>query len=246
MTTIRIMTYQVQRCRGGDGRIDLARVARVIGDGAADIVALQNIDATPSFGTENQLDYLAQRFGMKAHCANPGAGTSAFLSNNSLKGVQEYDLGGGGRCLRADAEVGGKRLHLFNLHLTDGERNAQLVRLLGPDLLGNQRLVSPILVLGDFADFWWGPGNVKLTMTLRRAQHPLWPGTYPARFPLIWRDRVYLRGDLNIIDSTILHSAIARQASSHLPLVVTAQIIDPRNYLRLEKLKRNRMEIAPG
>ena len=41
MTTIRIMTYQVQRCRGGDGRVDLARVARVIGDGAADIVALR-------------------------------------------------------------------------------------------------------------------------------------------------------------------------------------------------------------
>jgi hypothetical protein len=40
--------------------------------------------------------------------------------------------------------------------------------------------------------------------------------------------------------------ALSRQASSHLPLVLTVQVIDPRTYLRVEKLSRSRMEIAPG
>ena len=159
MTTIRIMTYHVQRCRGGDGRVDLARVVRVTGDGAADIVALQHIDSATSTETGDQLAYLARHLGMTCHCACPRPGATAFLTYYPLKGIQEYDLGNGGTCLRADADVGGKRLHLSNVPLYPGGRRGQLPRLLGPDLLGNRRLVSPTLVLGDFADLWGGAGE---------------------------------------------------------------------------------------
>jgi hypothetical protein len=44
----------------------------------------------------------------------------------------------------------------------------------------------------------------------------------------------------------IPRGTLARQASSHLPLVLTVQICDPRTYLKLEKLSHGRMEIAPG
>ncbi|BCR02932.1 endonuclease [Desulfuromonas versatilis] len=245
MTTIRVMTYNIQRCRGGDGRSDPDRIREVIAAGAPDIVALQQVSTLPA---QNQLQQLGERLGMHCYPGLPGPAGNAFLSYHPLRGIQEFDLGGDCSVLRADVDLGGKRLHLFNLRLetTPRLRRQQIDYLLGPTLLGNRCLTCPTLVLGDFGDLFWGPGNVSLNMGLRRAPRPLWHGTYPSRFPVAGRDRAYLKGDLRILHTAIDRHALAREASSHLPLTLTLQIIDPRNYLRLEKLNRNRMEIAPG
>ena len=243
MTTFRIMTYNVGRCRGRDGRVDPERILDVIADGAPDIVALQDFDPAPEAG---QLDHLARRLGMRA-CADPAWPGSGFLSYFPITGLRAYDLGGS-RCLRGDADLGGKRLHLFNLRLSSDppQRRRQITRLLGPELLASSSLGCPCLVLGDFGDFWWGAGNFDLAMMLRKVRRPLWRGTYPARLPLAGRDRAYLLGAVRVLEATILHSPEARVASSHLPLILTVQIVDPRHYLRVEQLKPGRMEIAPG
>jgi endonuclease/exonuclease/phosphatase family metal-dependent hydrolase len=240
LTTIRIMTYSIQRCRGVDGRSDAERTLRVIGEAAPDIVALQDVAGA-------ELAFLAERLGMRLF-GHPQDGANAFLSYYALKGVREYELGGGGRCQRADADVRGMRLHLFNLRLDSSpwRRRQQIESLIGPELLGHPSACCPTLLLGDFADCSWGLSNMRLTMLLRKARRPLWSGTYPSRFPLLGRDRAYLRGDLQILDSTIVRSPLARQASSHLPMVLTVQVTDPRSYLRVESLSRQRMEIAPG
>lgn len=244
MTAIRIMTYNIQRCRGSDGKIDPDRVKRVISDGAPDIVALQEIDCSDN---GDQLRYLSLHLGMRCY-GTPRSGGNAFLSYYPLSGIRDYELGSGGCCMRADADIPGQRLHLFNLRLdsSPARRRLQISELLGSELLGSDSVICPTLVIGDFADLWWGAGNVSLNMVLRRARRPLWSGTYPAFFPFSGRDRAYLKGDIRVIDSAILRSSTARRASSHLPLILTLQVSDPRNYLRVEKLKRNRMEIAPG
>jgi endonuclease/exonuclease/phosphatase family metal-dependent hydrolase len=244
VTTIRIMTYNVQCCRGGDNQVDPERIVRVIGDAAPDIVALQEVDASPE---NNQLAALAERLRMRPYSL-PRCNANAFLSLFPLKGIQEYELGQGGYCLRADADVHNRRLHLFNLRLDPSPvaRRRQIAALLGPDLLGSASLGCPTLVLGDFADALWGAGNFNLTLVLRKARRPLWNSTYPARFPFIGRDRAYLRGELRVVDSSICRSPLARQASSHLPLTLTVQIIDPRTYLRVEKMSPSQMKIAPG
>ncbi|WP_432821860.1 endonuclease/exonuclease/phosphatase family protein [Trichloromonas sp.] len=244
MTTIRIMTYFVRKCRGGDGQVDLDRIADVIAEGAPDIVALQDVGDEAA---SDQIVTLSRRLGMKSYAA-PGCGGNAFLSYYPLKGVLAYDLGKGGSCLRADADIDGKRLHLLNLRLKTGklERQQQISSLLGPDLLGDRALTCPTLILGDFADYYWGAGNMALNMNLSKGVRSLWRGTFPACCPVVDRDRAYTRGHLRIVDSTILWSKLARRASTHLPLIVTAQITDPRTFLRTEKLKRSRMEVAPG
>ncbi len=243
MVTFRIMTYNVHRCRGGDGRIDPERIVDVIADGAPDIVALQDLDPARDGG---QLELLASRLGMRASADlnRPGKG---FLSYFPISGLRSYDLGAS-HCLRADADIGGKRLHLFNLQLSGApaQRRQQITRLLGPELLASSSLGCPCLVLGDFGDFWWGTGNFDLAMMLRKVRRPLWRGTYPARLPLAARDRAYLLGAVRVLEGTVLRSPLARQASSHLPLILTVQLIDPRRYLRVENLKTGRMEIAPG
>lgn len=243
MTAIRIMTYNVRGCRSSDGRLDVDPVVTVIGDGAPDIVALQDLDPE---SRPDQLQVLAERLGMHPF-SNPGSARCAFLSYYPLSGLQAIALDGGD-CLRADADLGGKRLHLFNLRLSvdPQHRRRQITRLLGPDVLASNRLPCPALILGDFGDFWWGAGNIDLALMLRKVRRPLWSGTYPARFPVAGRDRAYLLGDLRVLEATILRSSAARTASSHLPLILTVKTSDPRNYLRLEKLKPGRMEIAPG
>lgn len=233
------MTYNIHGCRGADGNVDPDRILQVIGEGAPDVVALQEVDSAAG---RDHLHYLAERLGMRAY-DHPGCG-NAFLSYYPLRGIRRYDLGG--CCLRADLDLAGKRMHLINLRLEPHARDQQIAGLFGPDVLGSRTRACPTLVLGDFADLWGGIANVHLFLRLRKARRPLWSATYPARFPLVGRDRAYLCGDLRVVDSRIPHGTLARHASSHLPLILTVQIYDPRTYLKVEKLGRNRMEIATG
>ena len=59
-----------------------------------------------------------------------------------------------------------------------------MTELLGPELLGNPSLVCPALIIGDFADYLLGAGNLELASVLRRTRRPLWRGTYPSRWQL--------------------------------------------------------------
>lgn len=244
MNTIRIMTYQVDGCCGRDGNADPERIIEVIAEGAPDIVALQGIDY---HGEVGQLGILARQLGMTSYGEQQG-GHNAFLSYYPLSGLQGYALGAHGSCLRADCNIKGKRLHLFNLCIdpTPGKRFEQINRLLGPDLLGHRSLASPTLILGDFGDLFWGAGNLNLSLTLRKARRPWWAGTYPARFPLCARDRAYLRGELRIVEASVLRSSRARHAAGHLPLILTVQVTDPRKFLRTEELTPKQLEVAPG
>ncbi len=244
MSTARIMTYNIQHGRGSDGQINPDRVLNVISDAAPDIVVLQK------FGTAHHADilpYLAERLGLDVF-RDAGGGPLAYLSLYPLKVVQNFELGYGGHCLRADVELGGKRLHLLNVCLDSlpSFRSHQVAHLLGPDLLGNPSLVCPALILGDFADYFWGTGNLELASVLRRARRPLWRGTYPARMPVFGRDRAYLRGGVRVLDASVNRSFLARQTSSHLPLTLTVQVTDTRRSVRLRQLAGGRMEAAPG
>ncbi|MBW2452587.1 MAG: endonuclease/exonuclease/phosphatase family protein [Deltaproteobacteria bacterium] len=244
MTTARIMTYNIQRCCGSDGQANPDRIMNVIADSAPDVVAIQEVG---SVNHADVLPYMADALGLDFYRDLAG-GSAAFLSFYPLKGVQQHDLGYGGYCLRGDLELSGKRMHLLNVCLDSYPRfrSFQINRLLGPELLGNPSLGCPMLILGDFADFFWGAGNLQLAATLRRTRRPLWRGTYPARIPLFGRDRAYLRGGLRILDASINHTYLARQASNHLPLTLTVQITDTRRSVRLTKIAGGRMEAAPG
>lgn len=244
MSTARIMSYSIQSCRGGDGQVNPDRILNVIADSAPDIVVLQELGAVHN---ADILPYLSERLGLEAFRDLSG-GNLAYLSFFPLKAVQSFELGYGGQCLRADVELGGKRLHLLNVALDSFPRfrSHQVTQLLGPELLGNPSLVCPALILGDFADYLWGAGNLELASILRRTRRPVWRGTYPSRCPLFGRDRAYLRGGVRILDASINRSYLARQASNHLPLTLTVQITDTRRSVRLRQLTGGRMEAAPG
>ncbi len=238
------MTYHVHRCRGADGRRDPERIAEVIRQAAPDLVALQDVNCEED---PAQLTYLASRLGMKDFGQNC-IGDNAFLSMIPLRGVQKYRLAQGGFCQKTDIDLCGQRLYLYNLRLAAGffSYRQQVSALFGDDLLGRHSCQCPQLVVGDFADtlaaallFNW-PG------ILRRTPRPFWSATFPARFPLLDLDRGYMRGGLRILDCSVLHSSLAREASTHLPVTFVVQMDDPRHYLRLQRLKSRPMETVPG
>jgi endonuclease/exonuclease/phosphatase family metal-dependent hydrolase len=244
MFAIRVMTYHVNRCRGRDGNTDPQRIFEVIRHGAPDLVALQDVNSGKD---PEQLAFLSQRLGMKCYGGDhPGA--NGFLSYFPLKGVQDNYLEGGGSCLQADLDVGGKRLHVFNLRLAGFpfRRRRQIRTLLGPDLLGKGSLGCPLLVIGDFADFVWGIGDLALLTSLQRIPHYFRSATYPAGFPLFSRDRGYLRNGLRVEQAVVQRRAPARDASTHLPVIYTVRLTDSRQYLRVDNFNNHRIEIAPG
>ncbi len=244
MTTIRFMTYNIHGCRGHDGREDPARILEVIAEGAPDLVALQELPAGPG---SDRFFRLAEQKGLRPYPPVGGSGL-AFLSRFPLRGLQGYELGGKGWCQRADLDLRGKRIHLFNLRLAlaPDRRREQIVRLLGTELLGHPSLVCPTVVLGDFSDPRWWLSRLDFDRSLIAARGPLWSATYPARFPLLGRDRAYLRGKIRVLESRVLRFPVARQASSHLPLLLSMEVGDPGCYLPVKELKANRMEAAPG
>jgi endonuclease/exonuclease/phosphatase family metal-dependent hydrolase len=237
------MTYNVHGFRGSDGRYDPDRIADVLADNCVDVIALQ--EAVSDIGVD-PLGAIALRLGMQLHYGL-GARETAFLSTLPLRGVRETDLGYGGWCLQADLDHRGKRLHLFNLQLsfTPTRRRVQFGTLLSSDVLGNPSLVCPTLVLGDFADPLWWFSSFCLDRNLFQAPRPVLGATYPAPFPLLSRDRAYMRGDIRVLETRVIRSAAARKASSHLPVQLKVQVMDPGSYLLL-KDTGGRMEAAPG
>ena len=241
MPGLRIMTYNVRSfCCHRDG---VAAVQAVIAAVAPDIVALQEADVVGSA----DLQLLAERLGMRYYVA-PGRCDNAFLSYYPLHHLQAFTLSEKGCCLRAELDFAQKRMHLYNVRIEGAQQHQeQIDSLLGEDLLGAQHQGIPALILGDFGDHRRGGINWDLLRALQRVTKPLVHGTYPAWLPLLTRDRAYVLGDLRVLATEVVRNRLARQASSHLPLLLTVEITDLRKYLKLPaKFTTGKLEIATG
>jgi len=244
MRNFRIMTYNIRSCQGSDGQVDPRRTAEVIRQGAAEIVALQDVDASDG---SDQLNCLAKLVGLSGYGVQR-KGANGFLSRFPMSGLREFDLGHGGICLRGDVQIGGSRLHLFNVRLDadSGKRAQQFSNLTGEELLSSPTLACPLIVLGDFAHRIFDIDHSLLPQGLKKARRVLWSGTYPARFPLTGRDKVYFSGSIREVTSCVERGSLARHASSHLPLILTFELQDTRCYLSLKDAKKAGLEVVAG
>jgi endonuclease/exonuclease/phosphatase family metal-dependent hydrolase len=168
---LRVATYNVHKCRGLDRRVLPGRVAQVIAELDADVVALQEVVAET--GDDPNLDQLGSLvgeltgygfcFGENRRLKNGAPYGNAILSRLPLVANQNYYLPLTRReqrgCLRADLEMeDGRILHVFNVHLGTGfmERRHQGPRLLSNEILRHAGLTGPRIVLGDFNEWTRG------------------------------------------------------------------------------------------
>jgi endonuclease/exonuclease/phosphatase family metal-dependent hydrolase len=243
MATFRIMSYHVNGFRAATGENDPSLSARVICSQQPDLVMLQQLGSPLVAGS---LQEFAARVGLNSY-GPAEEGACAYLSRYPLHNIQEFSLGHGGHCVRADLDFENERLHLFNLCLSfdPWQRRDQVRVLLSDQLLSNQSLPCATIVCGDFTLPLWGYGQIRISEHLRRARFPLWRANYPGNFPLWGRDRVYFRGPIKALAGTVLATAEARKASPHLPLVLTVESCDTRRFLKLKDRVRLRKQPDP-
>jgi endonuclease/exonuclease/phosphatase family metal-dependent hydrolase len=235
---LRVATYNVHSCVGSDRQFNPARVAEVIRELRADIIALQEVDARhrPK-GFIDQWQLLGDAAGY--HCI-PGISLrtgrnrfgNALLSRCLVRAVRLHDLSVARREPRGaiDAEilVQGHRLRVIATHLglRWKERRRQAEGLL--DVLSLRPATaeeSPIgtLLLGDLNE--WRPIRDSLASLLRAFHRSPAPRTFPSRRPLLRLDRILASGGIQLHLVRAHDTPLARLASDHLPLCAGASWI---------------------
>jgi endonuclease/exonuclease/phosphatase family metal-dependent hydrolase len=241
---MRIVTYNVHKCRGLDRRVRPGRIVSVLREVEADIIALQEVLSVGGAAREmDQARFIAEELGYD-YCIGEnrrlagGAYGNVILSRLPWRHVHNYDITWRGRerrgCLRVDIETGassgaGRLLHLFNVHLGTAyiERRHQARQLVGEKILGNAELTGARVVLGDFNEWTKGLATRLLTEQLQSADvrtHLRSPRTYPGALPLVHLDHIYFDPALELEQLTLHKSLIALVASDHLPLVADFRV----------------------
>ncbi len=233
MATFRIMSYHINGAHNADGELAPELCAAVIREQNPDLVMLQQIGSPIGISS---VEKLAERVGLSLYGPD-SEGSCSYLSRHSLSHLQELHLGPDSECVQADLELDGERIHLFNLTLAwDYRRRRDQVRqLMESQLLNNPNLPCATIICGDFGLPWWGSGQVPLQEHLRRARFPVWRATFPGKLPLWGRDRVYFRGPIRALSGTVVRHAAARRASTHLPLVLTVETQETREFIKVKE-----------
>jgi endonuclease/exonuclease/phosphatase family metal-dependent hydrolase len=233
MQRVRIVTYNIHKGRGLDGRVQIERIARVLAELDADIVALQEVVSYDGPSREDhQASYLANRFGYfyaigETRKHHGGVYGNVTLSRWKIDRASHTDLSVSDReergALRTDIRSGHRRLHIFNVHLGTGfrERKQQALRL-DKLLLKAVDISGPRVILGDFNE--WTHGLV--TRTLKAEFHATdlsvylpRKRAYPAGLPLLHLDHIYLDHHFQIDRARFVQTRLSLVASDHLPLV---------------------------
>jgi endonuclease/exonuclease/phosphatase family metal-dependent hydrolase len=236
----RILTYNVHRCIGTDGRLDVGRVSDVIAGLRPDIVALQELDVRRArTGGVDQAHEIAQRldmafhFNAAMHIEEEQYG-DAILTRYPERLIKAGPLPGLHERLRLEPrgalwvalEVEGRSLQILNAHLglVPREQRLQAAALAGPDWVGAANHGDPLIVLGDFTAT--APSVVYRTMTARladarrRARWKRASTTFPSAFPLLRIDHLFVNAAVSVERVEAPYSSATRVASDHLPLVM--------------------------
>lgn len=218
-----VATYNIHGAVGTDGRFAPERVAAVLDELQADVVALQEVP----LGGADQVDVLAL---LRAHTGMFAAEGptmesparrygNAVLSRYPILATESIDLSFGSReprgALDADIDCRGQLLRVVATHLglKPAERRAQIKRLLQAFDTND----APVILLGDVNEwFMWGRTLRWLVGHFEAAPAP---PTFPSRWPVFALDRIWISPRRRLQHLTVHRSALARVASDHLPLL---------------------------
>ena len=237
---LRVVTYNVHRCRGLDRRVRPARIVEVLREIDADIIALQEVlSLQGGLREKDQARFISEELEMT--CALGGTRVhkgalygNVVLSRLPLVETRNYDISVRGReergCMRADISANGSGvLHIFNVHLGTAfvERRHQGRKLVNEAILNNDELIGARIMLGDFNEWTRGLTTKLLASHLVSADirtHLKRSRTYPWVLPLMHLDHIYFDDSLDLERMRLHKSRVALVASDHLPLVADFRI----------------------
>jgi endonuclease/exonuclease/phosphatase family metal-dependent hydrolase len=222
---MRIATWNLHEAVGVDGRCLPVRIARVLAELDADIVALQEFSPRRSTLDElsAELEHAAgaslvvmptflkrgRVFGNALLCRVPIVSVEArelALERREPRNVIDARVDWGGRPLRVLAT---------HLGLRRAERIQQVERL---DALLDED--APTVLLGDFNE--WRLHGCLAVIERRLVRVPA-PPTFPSPCPVARLDRLFVSAGLRVSHVRTHRSRSAMVASDHLPLVATLE-----------------------
>ncbi len=232
---LRVVTYNIHRAIGMDRRKRPERIAKVLADVNADVIALQEVIGPGRSGPGH-----AQQLGAELGMGWVMASTrelrghqfgNVVLSRYPIHDHAHIDLSWKTceprNAHRVSVDVGLGTLQFYNAHLGTAllERRYQAPRL--ADWIHDRRVQGPKLVMGDFNE--WGRGLVADVLADRMQSLDLFPylkrrRTYPGFFPVLHLDHLYFEGHIEVRRIELPRTRLALLASDHLPLVVDIRI----------------------
>lgn len=233
---IRIATYNVHKCRGMDGRVSPERIAAVIAELDADVVAIQEIldvhNGRPEFNQARQIHGTLKRYQRcfgENRTLHGGPYGNMTLSRFPVRLCRNYDVTWRRRerrgCLRTDVVLGEDVvLHIFNVHLGTSfiERRHQARKLLSEEVLNRLEHSGPRIVAGDFNEWTRGLASRLMRDAFEVADPRAflrYARTYPGVLPVLHLDHFYYDAQLSLKSFRLHRSRKALVASDHLPLV---------------------------
>jgi endonuclease/exonuclease/phosphatase family metal-dependent hydrolase len=241
------MTYNIRGCVGADGRCAPARVAEVIRAFEPDVVALQEVDVGQGrSGGLDQAQHLAELTDLSAHFTSARE-TGGGRYGNAILTHHPYELRAEGILPVHRGEVRAAQwlrlslpegyLDVVNTHLSLHffERLAQARALFSDDpalpevgrepapFAALRGTLDRLILCGDFNSgalspiyFWLRHRLLDAQRAGGRSARPTWP----ARYPLLRLDHVWLGRDLRVKRVEVPRSRATARASDHLPIIV--------------------------
>jgi endonuclease/exonuclease/phosphatase family metal-dependent hydrolase len=248
--TLHVMTYNVHACIGMDGQLSPGRIARLIAQSRADIVALQELDIFRSrTGRRDQALEIARHLEMHYHfhpaweLEEEGYG-DAVLSRFPLRVTRSGKLpdAHNGReprgAIWVEISLPDAQIQFVNTHLSvyPRERYQQAEELMSSWIHSASR-VGPTILCGDFNALPHAPTYQVFAKRLLDVQiangRLIGCPTWFSPRPIARIDHIFTTPEFGVIRTDVMQSQLARVASDHLPVV--AQLSLPRTLLRKDE-----------
>ncbi len=231
---LRVMTYNIHHGEGTDGKLDLERIARLITENGADLVALQEVDRNVErTGKRDFPAELEKLTGMKCVFGKNiplqgGEYGNAILSRFPISQVTNHWLpqivpGEQRGILLATIRLGKAEVVFGSVHLD--HRRGEEDRLASVEKIAALERAEPrpMIIAGDFNATPNSGAYRKMGEVLVDSWLAVGTGegfTIPSEGPRSRIDYVWHSGVLRPMDAKVLRSP----ASDHLPLVVEFQL----------------------
>jgi endonuclease/exonuclease/phosphatase family metal-dependent hydrolase len=228
--TLRVATYNIHSCVGGDRQCNPDRVLAVLREIDADLFALQEVGAQHGHHAIDQFHFFERHLDM-AGVSGPNVrrgknqfGNAVFVRGEVLDaamvdlGVAPFETRGAIDCT---VRVRGQTIRVIATHLGlfPHERRQQLRRLAA---VIDAKPADLTVVLGDFNIF--GPERRSLRVIGAPQRLPKLR-SFPARQPIMSLDRIWTMPNAQLLDLQTHRTALSKLASDHLPVVGTLQAV---------------------
>jgi len=225
VSRFRAASYNVHSCIGTDRQFAPERIAEVVADIDADVLAIQELGwHHRGLRHFDQFAYLAESTGYsviegptklhaRAHYGNAILARQSVLTHRTLDLSTPLHIPRG--CVMAEVSLGGGAATVINAHLglTPWERRRQVHML----LMEIERLDGDVILMGDFNS--WKPAGATFRLIAHRLPRYTDRPTFHARAPRVPLDRIYLSEGLDFLHVEVPRTSLTLRASDHLPVV---------------------------